>query len=256
MRLNFSFYQAGFLFALLFITACTLSASAGDTIECYGMGTIDFEMYFTFDGANRTPSNQILGSQFMLGYGLTNRLSGYLGTTFSVNGNLVDSATENSVGLFTTPLDTDHLDLDILLDFSAHGNNQFTIGPGLELNWDAASELDSWGLYVRSGLAISGQGTAKGSVQTADIILVLGCYGTLGQGHQLLLEFDGALEEQSSHLHTVEKEWSTGGWALGYNTTLSQTLELISQAYLEIPAGNDAYSFGLMIGFIATIPTT
>ncbi len=47
-----------------------------------------------------------------------------------------------------------------------------------------------------------------------------------------------------------------GGLALGYNVTLSESIELINQLYLDIPQRDDPVAVGLMIGFIATLPSS
>ncbi len=228
---------------------------AADTTECFTVGPTDFEMYLSFEGMGRPTAEQALGQQVVLGYGLTEHLSGYFSTTLSADGNLVHTGTETAAGLYGTPLDGEHLDLDVFLGCSTDGDDHFTTGPGLELNWDAAPDLAAWGLYARSGLAVSGHETADGFGRTTDLKLTLGCYWTLAAGQQLLLEFDGATEDHPSHLHGTQKEWSTGGWALGYNVDLNDTMELLTQAYIDIPEDGEDTGFGLMVGFIATLGT-
>ncbi|RLE29109.1 MAG: hypothetical protein DRJ61_15205, partial [Acidobacteria bacterium] len=226
-----------------------------DTTECYAPGPTDFELYLAFEGAGRATAEQTLGQQLVLGYGLTERLSGYFSTTLTADGNLVHPETETAAGLYGTPLDSDHLDLDVFLGFGVQGGDRFTAGPGLELNWDAAPDLDAWGLYVRSGLAVSGHETDAGFGRTTDLELTLGCYWTVAPGRQFLLEFDGCTEDQESHLHGTEKEWSIGGWALGFNASLNRTMELITQVYLDVPDDGEDYGLGAMVGFIATMST-
>ncbi len=241
---------------LLLDTGAPRSASAADTTECFAVGPTDFEFYLSMAGLGLPASDQRLGSQIVLGYGLTQRLSGYLGTVLSADGNMVRGSSEIAAGIFGTPLDTDHLDLDVFLEFSNDELDEFTTGPSLELNWDARPDQTTWGLYARSGLAISGSITLAGSRRTSDLELTMGAYWTVAPGHQLLVEFDGARKDNAgghSPLHDSEKEWTTGGWAVGYNAAINKTMELISQAYLDVPGDEESYSWGLMLGFIATM---
>ncbi len=59
------------------------------------------------------------------------------------------------------------------------------------------------------------------------------------------------------HLRNIdEKITDVGGLALGYNVTLSKSIELINQLCLDLPQQNEPVAVGLMIGFIATLPTS
>jgi len=247
---------AVFPLALFLVAGNSLSSHAADTTECYALGPTDFEFYINIDGLSRPASEQTIGNQIVLGYGITPRLSGYLGTVLSADGNLLNSSSEIATGLFGTPWDSAHLDLDIFLGFNHNHAGDFTISPGLELNWDAAPNLAAWGLYTRSGMTFSGSSSLDGNSKTSKLLLALGGYWTIVPGHQLLIEFDGELQSNAanpSHLRNNDKEWTTGGVAIGYNAFLQESLELISHIYIDIPEDNEDLSFGWMFGFITTM---
>jgi len=247
--------------ALLIYTLVAMASVAlgADTTEPFDLGATNFEMYLNYEGLGLDTDLQNIAGETVWGYGITERFSGYAGFVASADGDFVGGDKELAFGLYGTPLDGDHLDLDLFLGFSALGPqlDQFILSPSLELNWDSRPDLAGWGLYTRAGYAISGRTTTEGSERFSDFELTLGCYWTVSPGHQLLVEFDGAFANDgvdNIHLHDLDREWSTGGIALGYNVEINGTMEMINQVSYDLPDDDEDASFGLMTGFIATLP--
>ncbi len=251
LRLRLEFLLTS-LSACLLLLASIKAATAADTVECFDPGPSDAEIYLSFNAMGRPTAVQSLDAEVLLGYGLTPRLSAFLGTVLDADGNLLNAATETSLGIFGTVLDSGHWDLDLWVDANTLSDSGFTGGPGLEVNWDAAPDLQRWGLYTRAALAVSGRVDDAGPGRTSDIELTFGAYRTFPASWQLLLEYDTATRDAISHIHGTEKKWTQGGWALGCNGPVGDHLELITQLYVDVPDDRENYGVGVMAGFIAT----
>ena len=237
-----------------------------DTIETWDAGSGDIDFYLMMDGMGQDAASQGVAGDMLLGWGVADRLSAYLAVSLMADGYFNDSGAEMGVGLFGTPVDTDHVDLDLVLDICAGvaGRREFCLGPTVELNLDAAPERTAWGFYARTGLAVSGRGesapeaTAKvdggaitGPARLVDGLLTVGGYLTLDPRRQLLLEYDVTyLDEPTPGEPAIEH----GGLALGYNQAISDRLEFISQARFDVPQGGQTSSLSMMVGFIASLP--
>ncbi len=234
-------------------------ASAADTTEPFDLGATDVDFYVGFDGMGPQGGERALYGDIMLGYGLTPRLSGYVGTTLSANEQFADGNADVYLGLYGTPLDTDHFDLDLFLDFSAGGDgfDDFALTPMTELNFDLTPDLGSWGLYARIALPLYGQpkeGDPDEHERALDVVLNPGTYVSLGDRHQILVEY-----EMSFHPKATEDGHTTdvGGVALGYNVSLTPdgSFELVNQVFLDIPGKDEQAAVGVSTGFIVTLPS-
>lgn len=253
------------IIALLLAAAClpgmpTVTLAA-DTLETWDAGSGNLDFYLTMDGVGRSLPEQGVAGDMLLGWGVADRLSTYLSMSLAADGALADGDAALGVGLFGTPVDTDHFDLDLVLDLCAGGAGlrDLCLGPSLELNLDAAPDLASWGAYVRAGLEITGRevGDAHAGKSAAapgrlvDRVLTFGGYRSLGARSQLLLEYDLTWrDEPEAGGPAVER----GGLALGFNRMLGDTLELVTQGRWDVPQGERDGAFGLTLGFIAGLP--
>lgn len=253
------------IIALLLAAAClpgtTTTTLAADTLETWDAGAGNIDFYVSLDGMGRSLQEQGVAGDMLLGWGVADRLSTYLSVSLAADGALADGDAGLGVGLFGTPVDTDHLDLDLLLDLSAGGAGlrELSLGPALELNFDAAPDQASWGAYVRAGLAITGRvagddGSAKmaaGSGRLVDRVLTVGSYRSLGPRRQVLLEYDVTWhDEPEAGSPTIDR----GGLALGHNLRLGDSLELITQGRWDVPQGGQPGGVGFTVGFIAGLP--
>ncbi len=189
------------------------------------------------------------------GWGLARGFGAYLGTTLSANGHLADGTSELGLGILGTPLDTDHWDLDLMLDIrsATGGSETLLVSPAFELNWDRAPDLAGWGLYARAGLCMAGVQTAAGTDRLTDVCLAMGGYYTLSDRAQLLLEVDA---DVADGLGDQPSEFRAGGVGLGYNLVLGQTLEWVQEIRVNIPDGGEESSVSYLVGLIATLPAT
>lgn len=230
-------------------------ARAADTVETWDVGATDVDFYLGADGLGPDADARSMFGDIMLGYGLIDRLSAYVGATLSADGHFAHGNAGLYLGVFGTPIETDHFDLDLFLDVSAGGDgfDAFAFTPSTEINFDLDPDQGSWGLYVRAGVPIYGEAreaVPERHVHAFDVEVNPGTYVTLGRGHQLLFEYDMLFHSQHDK-HTSH----VGGLAVGYNVVLAESIELINQVYFDIPQRDEQPAIGLFTGIIVTLPS-
>jgi hypothetical protein len=229
-------------------------ARASDTVETWDVGATNVDFYLGFFGLNADGGGSF--GDIMLGYGIVERFSAYLGTTLTSDEHLGNGATEAYLGIFGTVIDSAHVDLDVLLQVMS-GAGEFALTPALELNVDADPDMRSWGAYLRTHLPVHGRPThpvTMASDTTYHVGLTLGAYRALGDRHQLLIEYQVDL-----HPDPIPEQpgIELGAVAIGYNLRLTDSLELINEVYAEVaPAAGERIGYGIMTGFIASFPPT
>lgn len=250
---------ASILFTIALLVGTARPAQAADTVETWDVGATDVDFYSGMDGVGLKRANSSLYGDLMLGYGLVERLSAYVGQKITGNSFFTGGSGTTYLGLFGTPVDTRHFDLDLFLgfDLGGQGYKEFGVTPMVELNFDVDPNKHSWGAYIRAGFRLHGHNVTEDEDnpqwQThTTLATVLGTYYTIARRHMLLAELDFAWKK----LRNVDdREIEIGGVALGYNVTLSDRIELINQVYFDIPQPGEKLSVGFMAGFIVTLPS-
>lgn len=240
------------------------SIYAADTIESFDVSALDVEMYFGASGLGLDRSEQTVNANTVLGYGLLDRLSGYMAFGAETNAYLVEGDGGIAFGIFGTPLDTDHFDADLLADLSLDGGamSELTATPGLELNFDLEPDQGLWGLYARGEPTISGRETEE-SEASADpdaepeyeyvwtMNYTLGTYVSIGGRHQILAEYYRAENQNPAE---GEPGLEDALFAVGYNVAVHDRLELVSDVAFHLPHDDENFFWGVTVGFIGTIP--
>ena len=233
-------------------------ARAADTMEVFDVGATDAELYIGYDGLGIGRAASLTFTEAVIGYGIAPRLSMFLSAGLEATGQLTDGMQALTAGVYGTPVDTTHLDLDLLLKVSATTDDAYEVMPAVELNLDAADGQAAWGVYLIAGIPFHApvlhaavvKPPRSGDIEL-DLLLRLGSYWTIAPRHQVLLELDGAVHAMGSRLGSVG---DLGGFALGYNVVLTETFELITQIRTDVPTGaEESWSAGLSAGFIATL---
>jgi len=239
-------------------------AHAADTVETWTVGATDFEFYAGFDGIGLGQHEKTVFAEAVIGFGLMDRFSGYLSVSGAANEYFADGGGDVSLGIFGTPVDTDHFDLDLFLG-AGFAQGEFSLTPALEMNFDLAPDLAKWGIYLRAQQALTGRDESKeDDPQTEDVdesktkyafapstILTAGTYWTVAEGHQLLLEYDMAL---ANNPEKDEEILEIGGVAIGYNVMLTDSIEMINQVFFDIPGNGEKFSAGVSTGIVVTLP--
>lgn len=248
----------GALVLALLIALAPSHANAADTVETWARGATDVDFYLGAEGLGA--GQKSFFADVMVGYGLLDRLGIFIGSALRGSDTLEDGEAEVYGGLFATLLDTRHVDFDLMFEVRGGGPamSRLQLRPGFELNLDADPQMASWGFYLRGGLPLydrdllsSGHPQHGHDLSGVHLELTVGAYYRLGANHQLLLEHDLELRPQAG---ADDPRVGVGGIALGYNLQLDDTLELVSQLYVDLPQAGEQLAFGLTFGFILTVP--
>jgi hypothetical protein len=236
-------------------------AGAIDTVETWDAGAVDVDFYAGYCGVGHSRENRWLAGELMLGYGIIDRFSAYLGATLSTNEMFSTASSEVFLGIFGTPVDTAHFDMDIFFDMRAAGfeGTDFTLRPAIELNVDSDDEMGFIGAFLSLGFPIYGQALGQaGDVGaetevTSDIEATIGGYITLAERHQIFLAYTMLFRIRPRDRERVVE---VGSAAVGYNVTLHDSIELVGEVCVDIPQDDESVTAGFMLGFIATVPSS
>jgi hypothetical protein len=246
---------------LVLLPSIAFEIEAADTAEPFEVGASDVEFYLGAGGIGPGRYEKKLLGSVLLGFGLLDRLSAHLAASLEAYEHLADGIATLSTGLFGTPLDTDHLDLDFFIELSSavHGSTEHQLYPAIELNFDVAPNMQRFGVYLRSGLPVYGRDIASDGGEATEYEVAfhnettIGAYYTIAPRHQLLIEFNVAFRPKPAE---DEASIEVGGAALGYNVVLHDAIEMINLIAFDIPQNAPSFSMGVMTGFIATLPSS
>lgn len=252
------------LAALLVALARPCRCWAIDTIETFAAGGYDLELYVGVgglasgrDGGAAGPSPYGHG-ELLLGYGLTDWLALCAGTTLrGPDAAYPEGDAAGYLLLVATPLDTDHLDLDLQLTVALAGSGlkELRYRPEAEFNVDLRPNLSLAGLYLRLAVPVHGIRPSESAGASAasthvDLATVFGLYLTVARRHQLLLEHDTTFHFRPA---ASEPPAEVGGVTLGYNVVLNAHLELIHQLALDLDQRGRPHAVGALVGMVVTL---
>jgi hypothetical protein len=232
-------------------------AAAVDTVEIWEPGATNLDFYTNYNGLGLSRSERELGSEIMAGFGVINGLSAYLGAAMGADELFSQGSGEIFAGIYGTPFDSDHFDLDLFLDFrlGGAGLGEFQVAPAVELNFDVAPDLQLWGMYLVVAAPVYGRTVGEADATTTEVAThletTLGTYVTIAERHQILLDYEMAWRPMAA---ADETDIEVGSIGLGYNVFLTPALELITEVRFDIPQEDEAFSVGFMVGFIGTMP--
>ena len=248
--------KSKFAVAGLVVMLLVSPAAALDTVEPYDPGATDAEYYAGFGGIGKAAGDRELSNELVLGYGLMQGFAAYLGTCVAVDQQRFQGESSLCFGLIGTPVETDHVDVDLFLDVGAAGDGLGTLSltPMAEINYDADPDMGTWGLYLRGGWSAYGEAAAVESVgqnRLVDFGVNPGAYYRITPRHELLIEYDRTIPVGNGR----DGENPTQGWALGLNTEIAGALEVITQLHRDVPAAGEDATWSFTLGFIAGLPT-
>lgn len=242
------------LLALAFVGFLPDLSRALDTTEPFDPRSTDVELYLGVGGLAGRDADGEFTQEVVLGYGITERGSAYVGAYALEDDRGFWQDPELLGGWIQNLHDGEHFDLDLLVDSSVAGG-EFRFEPGLEWNFDAEPDMSSWGVYLRSGLGSQSRrenvaNHSAGRRWSVDWGLNPGAYVHANDRIQLLVEFDQVRPLGQDRLESDRSE----GIAVGVNAVLSNTVELIAEVHRDLPwsQGPAQLSLGFIAGFSAT----
>lgn len=226
-------------------------ARAADTWERYDHGWASVELTLGGDGLGLPLADGLAWSSLLLAYGLTD----WLAVCATVDGE-IDAAFrapwgQLGVGLLTTPFDTAHVDLDVLLWVFGGGPDlaDAWIEPQLELNLDLEPDQALAGVYLRLAAPLFARPTGGGrSIPALELSLTSGLYATVAPGHQLFGELELLVA-------AVDEEVTFEVGRLGYNLEVADNVELVVEGNIAFGDDETPVSFGAAVGFIWSVET-
>lgn len=248
-------------------------AHALDTLEPFDIGVTDFEAYASFMGVGKPEIDRGVSADMLLGIGITERFSGQIYGGGEGNQSLTEATGFFGFGVFGTPVDTDHFDVDLGINVTIgglgaggsgpadHDQAEFTFTPYVEVNLDSDPEMMGYGLFLVVEQTLGGQDRSYFNDLNQEIrdftlmpgtaLLVAGYY-RIAEIHELLIGYEMAFEYKAA---PGEKKVDVGGIPLGYNVILSDAVELITEVYFDIPQTGEYFGVDFMLGIIATLPS-
>lgn len=237
---------------LLLIAFAAGTAAAADTIECHEQGVTSAEFYMGFDGIRHVTGERQVSNELLLARGIDARASAYVGAAFVPGPGFSLDGTDLFLGFLTTALDTDHVDLDLAFDVGVTGTvwSEAVFGPTVELNLDRDPDMATWGGYFRAALPMWRESGPSQLERHVDVCFNPGVYFTPRARQQLLVEY-------AVDVHLTDSEARRVGAsriALGLNTEIAETLELITQVHADLHRAGDGTEWGVMLGVVTSLP--
>ncbi|MBI4955884.1 MAG: hypothetical protein HY908_27945 [Myxococcales bacterium] len=239
------------------VASAASAARAADTTETWEPGAADVEVHVGVEALGLDREARTPWSDFVVGFGVVERLSLWLAVSATADAGFDTVHATPALGLFSTPLESDHVDLDLGIDLQVGDEeDHLRATPMVELNLDLDPERSSAGLYARAGVALHGvelrdpHGTPHERSTGVALEWSPGLYVAAAPGHELLAECDFGYHAESAH---DGHRFEVGGVALGYNATLVDAVELVSELSADVPQADERWAFGVGVGFIATL---
>lgn len=250
--------SSAYVFGLFFLALPLPSTvRAADTVELYGVDEASAEFTMGFEGMRRVAGDREVSNELLFGHGLGSRIAAYAGASFVPDQEFRIDGTEFFVGLMGAAVESDDFDVDLVLDLRALGGvgSELVFAPMIELNLDRDPSMQTWGAYLRAGLPMWRESIVRADGRTTreqrvDLALNPGCYLTLSERHQVLIEYatDVRLAEPDGDRAASSRI------ALGLNTRLSEPLEIITQLHVDLPDDGGRAELGAALGFVASLP--
>lgn len=252
-------YHAKFFIRVLSLSLIPQFLLAADTLETWDKGASDLDFAVGAIGlGHANPADRAYWTDITLGYGIAPGFSAYLGSHLHGDGGLRNASHTPYLGLFGSPIDTDHFDFDLIADFgfNAQGAQTLCINPGFEINLDLQPELALAGLFLTGSLALGPRDPdLRPQDLTAGLLdnlsLSLGAYWSLSPSQQILLQADMV---QSLCPRALDQGVLLDAVALGYNVVLFENFEAITEFSVSPTVTHGLPQLALLLGFTAGLP--
>ena len=244
-------------------------AQAADTLET--VPDDNFYMETTFGALNLGQEAQrtMISASVMLAYGMNDRLTSYIIAGGNTNLYMTKGVTNLGVGLYGVLVKMPHFKLDLGLQAGVGRTglttsvgrsrmalkDEFVLAPSLELNFDLKKDEKFIGFYlvfqeIFTGVEEEKDGQLLGYF-TPSSYLRAGAYWSIVPGkYQVHLQFDMNINHFDTTIITdlVVPAVDIGGIAVGFNFFVTETIEILTEVYIDIPQNQETIAFGFSIG--------
>lgn len=239
----------------LFAAASLMSAQAFalDTTELLDPGVIEAAPAISL--TNIHDGKPGFSSEIAVGYGVADFMTVQAILSAGTEEGLADPSFGFTLETVFTPLDTEHFDIDFVLDFSFE-SGFYGVTPSFEFNFDSDNDMSFWGAYLTLALPVTSMRAEDGKVKSdLGLEMGLGFYISFVEDQQLFLEGGFTYANLAENLGKADIE---GGYvALGYNFALFENFELTTEFRVNIPNkdSDEDPAYELALGGVFDIPT-
>lgn len=228
-----------------FVILVPASALSLDSTETFPEGEMDLEFFLGLHGLNGGRHFDGLEFETSLNYGVIDRFSIYGRGQVGSNGDFDAVSGGAAFGLIGNSVDTDHFDLDLMLEFG-FGDFGLALIPSVELNFDLQPDLRKWGVYIRIEQILGDDMDRGGAGFQAFSAITAGTYWIIKEGHKLLAEYDMQFANNPA---AGERVVDVGRVAFGYNVGIGSNVDMINEVHCDVPQSGEKPAFGFSVGF-------
>lgn len=221
----------------LIVHVLNVAIVALDTTEPFEIGFTDNEVYAGAGGIGNRSGGQSIGANYVLGAGITDRLSTILSFSVATDELLAQAQSDLNLTLFFNVIDYKEFEGDLLVTFNKEGAWCFSA----ELNLDF--EKTGFQLTIEEGFENSGSGRETVGITTGIAPLA---WWSANDRMQLLTGIDIAF---GSGTQTID----IGTAAVGCNVVLSSAIELITEVGFDVPEKGSKATGSISVGILTTL---
>jgi len=231
--------------ALAAVILFPIRASALDPLETFDTGSVSLELGAGLHGFSGGRHFEGLDFKAALVYGFCDRFTGYAAGEIGSDADFDSPRGSAAFGLIGNPLDTEHVDLFLSVEFS-FGDYGAALTPGFEFQFNVFPDSKKLGFYLHVDEVLVGDpGSASPSFHPFTE-LAAGLYWTVLEGHVLLAQFDSVVNNNPVPGQRVV---DIGAVALGYNVEIANGIELLADVHCDLPQTGEDVAFGFSVGF-------
>jgi len=220
-------------------------ALALDPIETFDAGSVSLELGAGLHGFSGGRHFEGLDFEAALIYGFADRFTGYASGEIGTDADFDSPRGGAAFGLIGNPLDTAHVDLFLMVEFS-FGDYGAALTPGFEFQFNVFPGSKKLGFYVHMDEVLVGDpGSVTPSFRPFTEIAA-GLYWSVAEGHVLLAQFDSVVNNNPVPGQRVV---DIGAVALGYNVEIAEGIELLADVHCDLPQVGEDVAFGFSVGF-------
>lgn len=238
-------------YSLIFMLLIVGKPFSINTVETFDPQNGYFSLDFGFDNLRSKLNGSKVNGQAVLGKGLTQFISAYMGVQIAGKEFLSNGEGGFFLGAITTVYSYNHFALDLTLEAGLI-NEYFYSAPGLEINFDLLPDQKFMGFYINAAEHMTGEEAQDDSANsylafTPETELNVGYYLSVKEGQQFHIRFDQRFRHNPVN---NEPRYEIDALKLGYNLMVVDGFQIQTEFDYYIPEKNHKNQFGFRIGLV------